>query len=151
VENWGLARSIAFCAAKSATLTWGWITLERDSIKARWHDSIRRDWSASPEPVPYAKLNNPQSLNLYAYALNNPTTLADPDGHDLGADPSGVGEGDDGQGDADGFLKDPQQKQTQQQNNSQNQPNQPPASWDKTKPLPEDPSKLGPDWKKNPD
>ena len=30
------------------------------------------DWSATPQPVPYAKLENPQSLNLYAYVLNNP-------------------------------------------------------------------------------
>jgi len=39
------------------------------------------DWSASPEPVPYAKLDDPQSLNLYAYARNNPVTHTDPDGH----------------------------------------------------------------------
>jgi len=39
------------------------------------------DWSASPEAVPYAKLDDPQSLNLYTYARNNPTTLTDPDGH----------------------------------------------------------------------
>ena len=25
------------------------------------------DWSAKEEPVPYAKLDDPQSLNLYAY------------------------------------------------------------------------------------
>ena len=30
------------------------------------------DWSAQAEPVPYAKLGNPQSLNLYAYMNNNP-------------------------------------------------------------------------------
>ena len=39
------------------------------------------NWSAKAEPVPYAKLGNPQSLNLYAYVDNNPTTLTDPDGH----------------------------------------------------------------------
>jgi hypothetical protein len=41
------------------------------------------DWSASnnPDPVPYADLRNPQSLNLYAYVKNNPTTLTDPNGH----------------------------------------------------------------------
>jgi RHS repeat-associated protein len=39
------------------------------------------DWSASPEPVPYAKLNNPQSLNLYAYTVDNPLSLRDPNGH----------------------------------------------------------------------
>jgi RHS repeat-associated protein len=39
------------------------------------------DWSASPEPVPYADLSNPQSLNLYSYMRNNPLSGADPDGH----------------------------------------------------------------------
>ena len=39
------------------------------------------DWSAKVEPVPYAKLDNPQSLNLYAYAGNNPESVFDPDGH----------------------------------------------------------------------
>ena len=39
------------------------------------------DWSAKIVPVPYAKLGNPQSLNLYAYVENNPLTRFDPDGH----------------------------------------------------------------------
>lgn len=39
------------------------------------------DWSASPEPVPYAKLADPQSLNLYAYVGNNPVNRLDVDGH----------------------------------------------------------------------
>ncbi len=39
------------------------------------------DWSANPEAVPYSKLDNPQSLNLYGYVLNNPLSQADPDGH----------------------------------------------------------------------
>ena len=39
------------------------------------------DWSATFEPVPYAKLDNPQTLNLYTYVANNPTTLRDPNGH----------------------------------------------------------------------
>ena len=30
------------------------------------------DWSAKLMPVPYAKLDNPQTLNLYAYVGNNP-------------------------------------------------------------------------------
>ena len=38
-------------------------------------------WSAKAEPVPYAKLDNPQSLNLYAYVDNNPLSRADADGH----------------------------------------------------------------------
>src|SRR5271165_688217 len=39
------------------------------------------DWSAKAEPVPYAKLGNPQTLNLYAYVGNNPLSRFDPDGH----------------------------------------------------------------------
>jgi RHS repeat-associated protein len=39
------------------------------------------DWSARPEPVPYAKLDNPETLNLYAYVGNSPLSLRDADGH----------------------------------------------------------------------
>jgi len=40
------------------------------------------DWSSKPENVPYADLENPQSLNLYSYVNNNPLSKADKDGHD---------------------------------------------------------------------
>jgi hypothetical protein len=39
------------------------------------------DWSAKAQPVPYAKLDDPQSLNLYAYVRNNPLSRIDADGH----------------------------------------------------------------------
>lgn len=39
------------------------------------------DWSGKPVPVPYVNLKDPQTLNLYAYVRNNPTSLPDPDGH----------------------------------------------------------------------
>jgi RHS repeat-associated protein len=39
------------------------------------------DWSDTPSAVPYAKLDNPQSLNLYAYLGNNPLNRIDQDGH----------------------------------------------------------------------
>jgi RHS repeat-associated protein len=39
------------------------------------------DWAAKPTNVPYANFGNPQSLNLYSYVENNPTTTGDPDGH----------------------------------------------------------------------
>lgn len=39
------------------------------------------DWAAKPTAVPYAHYGNPQSLNLYSYVQNNPTTTGDPDGH----------------------------------------------------------------------
>src|SRR5256885_13481603 len=43
---------------------------------------ITPDWSAVPVPVPYADLNDPQSLNQYSYVRNIPTSKADLDGHD---------------------------------------------------------------------
>jgi RHS repeat-associated protein len=42
---------------------------------------ITPDWSAKVEPVPYSKLDNPQTLNLYSYVLNNPLGNIDTDGH----------------------------------------------------------------------
>jgi RHS repeat-associated protein len=39
------------------------------------------DWSAKASAVPYAKLDNPQTLNLYQYMRNNPLSGVDPDGH----------------------------------------------------------------------
>ncbi len=56
------------------------------SSMGRW---LSPDWSAKAEPVPYAKMGNPQSLNLYAYVRNNPLRGVDPDGHDyLTTDPT---------------------------------------------------------------
>jgi RHS repeat-associated protein len=57
-----------------------------DYFGARYYASsmgrfMSPDWSAQEEPVPYAKLDDPQSLNLYAYVENNPLYRADPDGH----------------------------------------------------------------------
>jgi RHS repeat-associated protein len=59
-----------------------------DYFGARYYASsmgrfMSPDWSAKQEPVPYAKLDNPQSLNLYAYVMNNPMTRFDADGHDF--------------------------------------------------------------------
>ncbi len=39
------------------------------------------DWSATPQPVPYADLSDPQTLNLYSYVRNSPLTRPDLDGH----------------------------------------------------------------------
>jgi hypothetical protein len=44
----------------------------------RW---MSPDWAAKEEPVPYAKLDDPQTLNLYSYVRNNPLSKTDPDGH----------------------------------------------------------------------
>src|SRR5258708_11279767 len=44
---------------------------------------MQPDWAAKPTDVPYANFGNPQSLNLFSYVQNNPTTMGDPDGHDI--------------------------------------------------------------------
>jgi len=46
----------------------------------RW---MSPDWAAKAMPVPYAKLDNPQSLNLYSYVGNNPLSRIDLNGHDF--------------------------------------------------------------------
>jgi RHS repeat-associated protein len=59
-----------------------------DYMFARYYNSatgrfLSPDWSAKYEPVPYAKLGDPQSLNLYSYVYNNPISNADTDGHEV--------------------------------------------------------------------
>lgn len=59
-----------------------------DYFGARYYAStmgrmMSPDWSAKAEPVPYAKLDDPQTLNLYEYGRNNPLSNVDPDGHDF--------------------------------------------------------------------
>jgi RHS repeat-associated protein len=51
----------------------------------RW---LSADWSAVPVAVPYANLNNPQTLNLYSMVSDDPESFADLDGHaDAGPEP----------------------------------------------------------------
>jgi RHS repeat-associated protein len=57
-----------------------------DMFGARYYGSslgrfMTPDWAAKPITVPYANFGNPQSLNLYSYVQNNPSTVGDPDGH----------------------------------------------------------------------
>ena len=57
-----------------------------DYFAARYYGSnmgrwMSPDWAEKPEAVPYSSLDNPQSLNLYGYVLNNPLSHADADGH----------------------------------------------------------------------
>jgi RHS repeat-associated protein len=59
-----------------------------DYMFARYYNSatgrfLSPDWSAKEEPVPYSKLDDPQTLNLYSYVRNNPVGLADNDGHEI--------------------------------------------------------------------
>lgn len=63
-----------------------------DYFGARYYSSamgrfMSPDWSERPQPVPYVDLENPQTLNLYGYAGNNPVSHRDLDGHawDCGA------------------------------------------------------------------
>ncbi len=67
-----------------------------DYFGARYYNSslgrfLTPDWSQAPAAVPYANLENPQSLNLYAYVQNNPASAADAEGHCL--EDACVGEG----------------------------------------------------------
>jgi RHS repeat-associated protein len=84
---------LAACATADDATPLHFTGKERDSesgndyFGARYYVSsmgrfLSPDWSAKAEPVPYAKLDDPQSLNLYAYVRNNPLARTDPDGHD---------------------------------------------------------------------
>ena len=82
----------ACCISVASTIAPNSTGKERDTesgndyFEARYYSSamgrfMSPDWSAKEEPVPYAVLSDPQSLNLYAYVRNNPLSKADPDGH----------------------------------------------------------------------
>jgi RHS repeat-associated protein len=57
-----------------------------DYFGARYYGSsmgrfMSPDWSDTPMAIPYGDLENPQSLNMYAYVNNNPLSNVDDDGH----------------------------------------------------------------------
>jgi RHS repeat-associated protein len=57
-----------------------------DDFGARYYSNrfgrwLSADWSNDPEPVPYANLTNPQTLNLYAMVADDPESFSDLDGH----------------------------------------------------------------------
>jgi RHS repeat-associated protein len=57
-----------------------------DYFGARYYENglgrfMSADWAAKPEAIPYAQLGDPQSLNLYTYVRNIPTSAVDSDGH----------------------------------------------------------------------
>jgi RHS repeat-associated protein len=60
-----------------------------DYFGARYYSNglarfITPDWAAKATAVPYAEFSDPQSLNLYTYVRNVPTSRADQDGHQTG-------------------------------------------------------------------
>lgn len=62
-----------------------------DYFGARYYASplgrfMTPDWSATPVPIPYGILSNPQTLNLYALLSNNPLDSIDIDGHQTDKD-----------------------------------------------------------------
>ncbi|HEV2463744.1 MAG TPA: RHS repeat-associated core domain-containing protein [Acidobacteriaceae bacterium] len=57
-----------------------------DYFGARYYAStmgrfLSPDWAAKAEPIPYARLDDPQSFNLYTYVQNDPLVRVDADGH----------------------------------------------------------------------
>lgn len=87
VETTAMTHSIV-CAATMRFLPSRFTDKERDTesgndyFGARYYASsmgrfMSPDWSAKAEPVPYSKLDDPQTLNLYAYVTNNPLTRRD--------------------------------------------------------------------------
>jgi RHS repeat-associated protein len=48
------------------------------SVLGRW---MTPDWSDAPKAIPYAKLTDAQSLNLYSYVTDDPLSHTDLDGH----------------------------------------------------------------------
>ncbi|MGH9344999.1 MAG: RHS repeat-associated core domain-containing protein, partial [Terriglobia bacterium] len=80
-EDCGTVRSAHLFTGKERDVESG-----NDYFGVRYYASsmgrfLSPDWSAQEEPVPYAVLDDPQSLNLYSYVRNNPLSRTDPNGH----------------------------------------------------------------------
>ena len=59
-----------------------------DYFGARYYSNglgrfITPDWAAKATAVPYVNFGDPQTLNLYGYVRNIPTSLVDSDGHEI--------------------------------------------------------------------
>ncbi len=87
-----LSSACAFSAASG--LTHHFTAKERDAesgldnFTARYYGSnmgrfMSPDVGADIEALPYADFQNPQSLNLYGYVMNNPVKSVDKDGHNV--------------------------------------------------------------------
>jgi RHS repeat-associated protein len=69
-----------------------------DYFGARYYESgigrwVSPDWRGSPEAVPYANLDSPQTLNLYSYLENSPLGGVDGDGHCCWEEATGFAKG----------------------------------------------------------
>jgi RHS repeat-associated protein len=129
-----------------------------DNFGARYYGSsmgrfMTPDWAARPTTVPYAVFGDPQSLNLYGYVRNDPISQADADGHisEEAACPDPHGCSPDHNNNPDPKPNsEPAKDANQDQPKSDQSEQKPPKSWDPTKPLPDKPSELGPEWRPNP-
>jgi len=136
-----------------------------DDFGARYYSNrfgrwLSADWSSVPVPVPYANLSNPQTLNLYAMVSDDPETSADLDGHYSFGPLSLPGIGGEGcrnmklcENTEKQDQSDKQQAQQTAQNQQQEEEKNQKAKQDPQKSdivLPDDPSKLGPEWKRDP-
>lgn len=52
-----------------------------DEFKGGAVDPFTGQQASQPGPLPYSDITNPQTLNKYAYVMNNPLRYTDPDGH----------------------------------------------------------------------
>jgi RHS repeat-associated protein len=55
--------------------------LSPDEFKGGPDDALTGQDIIASGPLPYADIRNPQTLNKYAYVLNDPLRYVDPDGH----------------------------------------------------------------------
>jgi RHS repeat-associated protein len=54
--------------------------LSPDEYKGEPDDALTGVDITPPGPLPYANIGNPQTLNKYAYVINNPLRYTNPDG-----------------------------------------------------------------------
>jgi RHS repeat-associated protein len=60
--------------------------LSPDEFKGGPDDALTGQDIIAAGPIPYADIGNPQTLNKYAYVMNNPLRYTDPDGHETDAE-----------------------------------------------------------------
>ena len=144
------------------------VTTTTDITTARFSSPNFGRW-LSPDPIGKGavRLDDPQTWNMYAYVRNSPATLTDPTGlwetgmqcggNDTSACEGGFPTCVMSSGKPCGGEDSPEQgngsQAAPQGGQDQNQPQeaQKPSSWDPHQPLPDDPSKLGPDWHRDPE